>query len=97
MQAVATGTAFDSLDPFAEAQSLAENIGASVTSFVANPTDALARAVLTTGTGSKQTLLGGQRSINGVPLLVSAAVPAGTISGIPQDRAFVVIREDATV
>ncbi|WP_369132013.1 phage major capsid protein [Modestobacter sp. I12A-02662] len=97
VQTVDAGAAFDSLDAFAEAQSLAENVGARLTSFVANPADALALAVLKTGTGSNQTLLGGQRSINGVTLHVSPSVPAGTIWGIPQDRAVVVIREDATV
>jgi HK97 family phage major capsid protein len=97
VQVVDAGTAFDSLDAFAEAQSLAENVGASVTNFVANPADALALVTLKVGTGSQQTLLGGQRSINGVRLLVSPSVTAGTIWGIPQDRAVVVIREDATV
>ncbi|MBM7807658.1 HK97 family phage major capsid protein [Geodermatophilus bullaregiensis] len=97
VQAVDAGAAFASLDPFAEAQSLAEGVGALLTSFVANPVDALALTTLKVSTGSNQTLLGGQRSINGVPLLTSPSVPAGTIYGIPQDRAVVVVREDATV
>lgn len=97
VQAVDAGTAFDSLDAFAEAQSLAEQVGAALTSFVANPADALALSTLKVGTGSNQTLLGGQRVINGVALRTSPYVPAGTIWGIPEDRAVVVIREDATV
>jgi HK97 family phage major capsid protein len=97
VQAVAAGTAFTSLDPFAEAQSKAENVGATLTSFVANPVDALALATLKVSTGSNQTLLGGQRAINGVQLLVSPSVAAGTIWGIPQDRAVVVVREDAEI
>ncbi|MFQ1000473.1 phage major capsid protein [Modestobacter sp. SSW1-42] len=89
--------AWDSLDVFAEAQSKAEGVGAAITNFVANPADALALTTLKVATGSQQTLLGGARSINGVPLLVDEEVPAGTIWGIPADRVFIVIREDATV
>jgi HK97 family phage major capsid protein len=102
VQTVAGG-AVTNLDAFAEAQSKAENVGASLTAFVANPTNALALAKLKSGTGSNQPLLGSdptqptRRLIGGVPLYVSADVPAGTIWGIPQDRAVVVIRDDATV
>jgi HK97 family phage major capsid protein len=94
-------TAFDSLDVFAEAQSLAEQVGAQLTSFVAHPDDALALALLKVSTGSNQTLLGSdptaptRRLIGGVPLLVSAAVPKGVIWGIPKNRVFVVVRDDA--
>ncbi|WP_347057267.1 phage major capsid protein [Blastococcus sp. HT6-30] len=97
VQGVDAGTAFTSLDPFAEAQSLAEGVGAAITNFVANPADALALSTIKVGTGSQQTLLNGVRSINGVPLLVSSAVAAGTVWGIPQDRVVVVVREDATI
>lgn len=97
VQLVDAGAAFADLDPFAEAQSLAENVGAALTSFVANPVDSLALQQLKVATGSNQTLLGGQRNINGVPLLTSPAVAAGTIWGIPKSRVVVVIREDATV
>jgi HK97 family phage major capsid protein len=103
VQTVAAGTAFDSLDVFAEAQSLAEQVGALVTSYVANPADALTLAKLKEGNGSNRPLLGSdptaptRRLISGVPLLVSAAVPAGTIWGLPQDRVVVVIKDDAKI
>jgi HK97 family phage major capsid protein len=96
-------TAFDSLDVFAEAQSLAAGVGAAITSFVANPVDVLTLQQLKESTGSNRTLLGTDPTqptrnlIGGVPLIRSSAVPAGTIWGIPQDRVYVVIREDATV
>ncbi|TFV78375.1 phage major capsid protein [Blastococcus sp. CT_GayMR19] len=98
-----TVTAFDSLDVFAEAQSLAEGVGAAITSFVANPADALTLALLKESTGSNRPLLGAdptqptRRLIGGVPLLRSSAVPAGTIWGIPRERVVVVIRKDVTM
>ena len=44
--------AFADLDAFAEAISLAETVGATVTSFVTSPATALALAKVKTGTGS---------------------------------------------
>ena len=103
VQTVAAGTAFADLDPFAEAQALAENVGATVTAFVANPTDALALATLKGGTGMNSPLLGQdpsqptRRQILGVPLLVSPAVTAGHVWALDGSRNYVVLREDATV
>lgn len=104
VQSVNAGAAFSNLDAFAEAQSLAEQANATLTHFVANPTDVLDLATLKVGTGSNQALLGTggptaptQRVIGGVPLVTSPHVPAGTVWGIPQDQVFVVIREDAKV
>ncbi len=101
--AIAAGTAWASLDPFAEAISAAEQVGAVLTHLVANPIDALALAKVRKATGSNEPLLqpdptaAGRRIISGVPLLVSPAVPVGTVWGIPASRSYVVVREDATI
>lgn len=97
------GTSIASYDVFAEAISKAEAEGAQVTTFVANPTDALALAKLKTATGSNQPLLGQgatdalDRRILGVPLLTSSAIAAGVIWAIPRDRVTIVVRRDATL
>jgi HK97 family phage major capsid protein len=103
VQVVAAGASFTNLDPFEEAVALSEVAGASVTSFVANPLDALALAKLKVGAGSNQALLGSdpsqptRRLIGGVPLLRSPHVPKGTVWALPQKWITVVIREDATI
>lgn len=100
---VHAGTAWANTDPFAEAQANAEQIGAPITSFVANPADALALAKVKKMTGSNEPLLAvdntqaSRRTVVGVPLLVSPAVVAGTIWGIPKTRALIVIREGTTL
>lgn len=102
---VDAGAAWSSLDPFTEATSEAEQLGVTITSWVANPADALALAQLKdeTTTGSLRPLLAvdptqpSRRTIEGVPLLVSPAVVAGTIWGMPSSRVIVVRREDVTV
>ncbi len=101
--AVAAGTAFTNLDAFAEAVAAAEQVGAILTHFVANPADALAMAKLRKSTGSNEPLLSSSatdastRQLVGVPLLVSPSVAAGTVWGIDGSRSYLVIREDATV
>lgn len=93
------------LDPFLEAISAAEILGAQLTSFVANPTDALALAKLKQyGTAQANMSLlqpdpsqPGVRVISGIPLRVSAGVAPGTIWGIPGDRAHIIVRSDASV
>lgn len=101
--AVAAGTAFTNLDAFAEAVAAAEQVGAILTHFVANPADALAMAKLRKSTGSNEPLLSSSatdastRQLVGVPLLVSPSVVAGTVWGIDGSRSYLVIREDATV
>lgn len=100
---VNAGTAFTSIDAFTEAQFAAEAQGATITSWVANPADALALAKVKESTGSNRNLLQPdptaptQRLINGVPLTASNAVAAGTVWGIPQAAAIVVIRTDVTL
>lgn len=99
----AGGSTWVDLDPFAEAQSEVEQLGTQVTSFVANPTDALALAQLRDEANSNRPLLGTdpstptRRQIFGVPLRVSQYVTPGHVWAIPQDRAFVVTREGTTV
>lgn len=100
VNAVDAGTAWADLDAFAEAISDAETVGATLTSWVANPTDALALATLKDETGSNRPLLGTdptqptRRTVLGLPLFVSPAVTAGTVWGIPRDRVIVVRRQD---
>lgn len=101
--AVAAPTDFTDLDVFAEAVSAAEQVGATLTAFVASPADALQLATIKTGSGANAPLLGTDatsatdRTILGVPLLVSPHVTAGTVWGIPRDRVLVIRRTDVRV
>lgn len=100
VQAVDTGGTIASTDPFAEALSLAENEGAAITSFVANPATVLQLAKVKKQTGSNEPLLGydasqpTQRQVLGVPLIPSAAVAVGDVWAIPQAKVIVVLRDD---
>jgi HK97 family phage major capsid protein len=102
VQEVDAGELFN-LDPFAEAQSLSENVGGTVTSFVASPTNALILTQLKRATGSNEPLLQSgisdptapvARQILGSQLLVSPAVDDDVIWAIPQTSSLVVVRED---
>lgn len=74
----------DSLDVFAEAIAAAKTQGASVTSFVVNPADALTVRKLKTATGAITPLLGPDATtvtgsqVFGIPMLESTDVPVGT-------------------
>lgn len=98
-----TIAALTNLDVFAEAVADAETVGATITSFVCNPADALTLAKLKDETGSARPLLGTdpsmptRRMILGVPLHVSPACAQGSFWGIPKDRVFVIVRQDATL
>ena len=100
-QTVDTGGTIANTDPFAEALSLAENEGAVITAFVANPADVLTLAKVKKATGSNEPLLTAdptaptRRMVLGVPLVSSTAVAVGDIWGIPGGRVFGVLREDA--
>lgn len=100
---IAAGTKITNIDPFVQAIAATQGTAASLDTFVANPADALALALVKKGTGSNEPLLGndptmpGKRTVSGVPLLVSPAVAAGTIWGIPRARTYVVLREDASI
>ncbi|WP_454115472.1 phage major capsid protein [Microbacterium lacticum] len=93
-------TAWANLDPFAEAISNAEILGLELTSFVANPADALILAKLKEATGSNKPLLGSdptnptKRTLQGVQLLTSPGVRVGTIWGVPASRSIIVRRAD---
>jgi len=97
---VDAGGAWANADPFVEAIFAAEAVGAVLTSFVANPADALALMSLKAATGSNQPLLGvdpsvpTRRSIQGVALWTSPFVAEGTVWGVPQARVQIVLRDD---
>jgi len=97
---VNAGTSWADLDPFAEAQSLAEAEYAMITGFVANPADVLALMTLKSATGSNAALLQpdptapATRQINGVPLYTSPAVTAGEVWAVPEERALAIVRDD---
>ncbi|WP_053924856.1 phage major capsid protein [Streptomyces chattanoogensis] len=103
IHAVTAGKKWTNLDAFLEAIAAAETVGATLTSFTAHPTDALALAQLKEQTGSNRPLLAPdptmptRRVIAGVPLYVSPAVTPGTVWGLPKDRVFVVLRRDVKV
>jgi HK97 family phage major capsid protein len=103
VQTVAAGTSITNLDPFAEAISKAENVGASDLSFVAHPDTLLVLSKIKSGTGFNTPLLGvdatspTKRSILGVPITWSPAVGVADIWAIPRSKAFVVIRTGTTL
>ncbi|PVZ09059.1 phage major capsid protein [Actinomycetospora cinnamomea] len=97
------GTDHSGLDPFAKAVSDAAQVGATLTSWVMNPATALTYALLREGEGSERTLLGvdpampTRRLIEGRPILETRHVPEGLVWGVPEARAYVVLREDVQV
>ncbi|SDY92448.1 phage major capsid protein, HK97 family [Modestobacter sp. DSM 44400] len=101
--AVSAGASWTNVDPFTDALFAVEGAGQTVDSWVANPADAQVISKIKTGTGSNQPLLQPdvtsptKRTIQGVPLYVSAAVAPGTIWGIPRARSLVVMRNDVRV
>ncbi|ANZ27230.1 capsid protein [Rhodococcus sp. WB1] len=102
-QSVDTAASITNTDPFAEALSKAEQVGATITAFVAHPTTVLTLAKVKKATGSNEPLLGNdptaptKRTVLGVPLHSSPAVAAGDIWAIPIERVQVVLREDVTL
>lgn len=102
--AISVGTGgVKNLDVFLQAIANAETLGCTVTSFVANPADALTLAQLKqySSANSNMPLLQPdptqptRRLLGGVPLLVSAAVTAGTVWALPNVRALIIVRQDA--
>lgn len=97
------GAAWANLDPFTNGAFTAEDVFAEVNTWVANPADAKLLANLKEATDSNKSLLQPdptlptRRTIGGIPLLTSPSVTAGTIWGLPRDRSYVVIRDDAKV
>jgi len=103
VQTHVAASAFANLDFAAEAISKAEQVGATITSFITSPATALALAKIKQATGSNQPVLGldatsaTSRSILGVPLLVSQYVAANTLWAVDSSRTWLVVREDTTV
>lgn len=89
--------AWANLDPFSDAQAQSEDVGGQITAWIANSATARTLANLKEASGSNRPLLGADRSINGLPLLVSPYVAADTVWGIPAAHVFVVVRDDTTV
>lgn len=101
-QTVAPG-GLANLDPFAEAISKAESVGATVTAFVANATTVLKLSKLKKlSSGSNEPLLQPdptmptRRQILGVPLhsVPDTVIPADTVWAIDTTRSFVIMRKD---
>lgn len=96
-------TAWANIDPFIEAQFKVDAAGGTLTAFIANPADAEILAKLKRETGSNEPLLAPdansetRRSISGIELYTSAAVPVGTVYGYDKTRLFTVIRSDVSV
>lgn len=94
---------FANLDPFAEAISRAETVGATVTAFVCSPATALVLAKLKSGSGSNAPLLGqdatsaGQRRVLGVDVLTSPTITGSTVWAYSASRVWTVIRDDVSL
>lgn len=99
VQGVDTGGTIANTDPFAEALSRAETVGAITTAFVAHPDTVLALSKVKKQTGSNEPLLGydasqpTRRQVLGVPLIPSPAVAAGDIWALPQAKTLIVLRD----
>jgi len=92
---------FANFDPFEEAISAAETVGATVTAWITSPATALQLAkVKKLSTGSNESVLqpdptlATRRQVAGVPLYVSPAVAPDEVWGIDRTRTFVVMRQD---
>lgn len=100
---IEAGPDWTDADPFTEAVYTAENNGATVTGWFTNPADALELSTLKEGEGSARNLLtpdvtaAGARLVEGVPMHVSTAVPAGEVWGIDNTQVLTVVRQDATI
>jgi HK97 family phage major capsid protein len=97
-----TTTTLTNTDAFAEAISLAENEGATVTAFVANSATVLKLSKVKRETGSNEPLLQPdptlptRRQILGVPLwsVPDTVVPDDVVWAIDGSRVFIVVRQD---
>ena len=97
-----TTTTLTNTDAFAEAISLAENVGAMVTAFVANAATVLALSKVKQTTDSNLPLLQPdptlptRRQILGVPLwsVPDTVVPDNVVWAIDGTRVFVIVRQD---
>ena len=99
----ATGAAWTTLDNFTAAVFEASTRNAVIGAWVAHPDDARALALVKKASGSQENILQpdptapGRSLIAGLPLRTSTAVTAGTVYGVPQDRAVLVVRNDVEI
>lgn len=88
-------------DPFIDSTAAAAGVGATLTHWVVSAADFTAIRKLKTATGSNQTLLtadaGGGLMLEGLPVVVSPDLPAGTAYGLDSTRIVFGVREDAQV
>ena len=101
VDAIATaGTGWTDLDPFIAARLNAAAVGSNLTAWVTSPTDAGGLAMIRESEGSARGLLQPDPTqptrslIDGLPVLVTPAVEAGTVWGVPQLTSHVVVRQD---
>ena len=101
---IPAGAAWASIDPFIAAVYAAADVGAQLSAWVANPSDAVQLATLKRQADSLEPLLNNdptapaRQQIQGVPMLTSPAVTRGVVWGIPgAGRVAIGVREDATV
>lgn len=103
VQGVDAGTDWTNLDPFHEAISRIETVGATVGAFVTSPAVALKLATIKTANGATTDLLQPdptsptRRVIAGFPLFVSPAVEANTVWALPFERCVTGMRQEASV
>lgn len=96
-------TTLGNTDAFVGAMAGAESQGTFITRFVCSPNTMLNLAMVKKAEGSNEPLLQNdptkpaQRLVAGVPILTSTAVDDQTIWGLPSDRVYLVVREDAEV
>lgn len=99
------GSAFSSLDPFVDAMKESEVLGMPVTTWVAHPDDVATISKIKRAADSQERLITSvrddagsiARAIDGVPLLQSPYVAAGTVWGIPSAAALFVRRDEARI
>ena len=96
-------TTWADTDPFTDAVFAVEDVGGSLTSFIANPADAKLLAKLKKQASNIEPLLSPDatspttRRLAGLPLFTSSAVTVGTVYGLDIARVYTVMRSDATV
>lgn len=96
-------TTWADLDVFTEGVYEAEQLGAQLGAWCANPTDAKLLATLKDQTGSNRPLLGvdpsvpTRRTIQGIPLFTDPNITVGTVWGIPALAVWVVRRTDVAL
>lgn len=102
---ISAGSSFASLDPFVDAMKESEILGMPVTNWVAHPDDVATISKIKRAADSQERLITSvrddagsiARAIDGVPLLQSPYVAAGTVWGIPSAASLFVRRTEARI